>query len=482
MSKEIEDAIAVAEREARDALDRARRAARRNELASPASRSASTPGLELGSRHVGSPDRLHLGSPDRSFVRLLDGEEAGAPRQNPVDPSFTSSSLALFRSNRIYCLIVFVPLALLAEPLEWPKSVSFGLSCLGILPLAGLLGDATEQVASHTSDTLGGLLNATFGNATEVILSFFLLLDYKMTVVKVSLLGSILSNLLLVLGCACFAAGMRRSQAAFNPIAAQANCTLLQIAVLGLVVPALMSVVGQLQEQSANDLLLSRSISIVLLVLYIQYLIFQLGTHRELFEQSPKESERDGGDEPEHADGARHVDEADEVALSLHGSLAWLAVATVLVAILSEQLSGAMEEATRQWNISETFVGFVIIPIIGNAAEHSTAVLMAAKGKMDLAIGVALGSSTQVSATPPSHSAPTRPRPAASVLSRPRRRSRCSSSRRSCSWPRRWIGRSTSCSAGSRQGSHSSPRSSSRVSSPTARPTGSRGRCSSSPT
>ena len=385
MSKEIEDAIAMAEREAREALDRAQRAAKRNEMASPASRSAdSTPGVELRSHYS-------VGPPERSFVRLLDGEAALETRREKGGVSFVTASRALFSSNRIYVLLVFVPLALLAEPLGWPKSLSFGLACLAILPLAGLLGDATEQVASHTSETLGGLLNATFGNATEVILSIFLLLDYKMTVVKVSLLGSILSNLLLVLGCACFAAGMRKSQAVFNPIAAQANCTLLQIAVLGLVVPALMSMVGQLQQESANDLLLSRSISIVLLVLYIQYLVFQLGTHRALFEQAPKDASDagDGGDEEE--------DEADdEVELSLQGSVVWLGIATVLVAILSEQLSGAMADATAEWHISETFVGFVIIPIIGNAAEHSTAILMAAKGKMDLALGVALGSSTQI--------------------------------------------------------------------------------------
>ena len=162
------------------------------------------------------------------------------------------------------------------------------VACLAILPLAGLLGEATEQVALHTNDTLGGLLNATFGNATEMIVCYMCLKQNLLNVVKVSLLGSILSNTLLVLGGAILAGGVVSMTSKFNQTAAQANTTLLQISILSLVVPALMNSIGQLPEGGAHDLELSRSISIALLCLYGLYVYFQLVTHRTIFEEAEK--------------------------------------------------------------------------------------------------------------------------------------------------------------------------------------------------
>jgi Ca2+:H+ antiporter len=292
----------------------------------------------------------------------------------------------MLTSKWIYLLLLIVPVALASEKMGLSSGTIFTLCCIAILPLAGLLGDATEQVALHTSEAIGGLLNATFGNATELIVCFFALQKGLLTVVQVSLLGSILSNTLLVLGCACIAGGMLKSTISFNQTAAQANTTLLQIAILGLVVPTLMQSVGQLEVHSDVDLKLSRAISVALLILYIMYVYFQLFTHRALFEDSnAKERGEDEDDEEE-----------EEMWLTLSGGMAWLCIATACIAVLSEFLTGAIEGAAVAFGLSDTFVGFVIIPIIGNAAEHSTAIVMAAKGKMDLSFGVALGSSTQI--------------------------------------------------------------------------------------
>jgi len=283
---------------------------------------------------------------------------------------------------------VLVPFAMAANLLHWPIAIVFGLSCFAILPLAGLLGEVTEQVAIHTSETLSGLLNATFGNATELIVAIFALQHGLLTVVQVSLLGSILSNTLLVLGCACLAGGLRRDCPTFNKVAAISNATLLQIAVLGLLVPTLLEGVGQLDVYGPVDLKLSRGIAIALLILYLLYIYFQLFTHGHLFEDSS------GGDAES---GEAEEDEDEEEALfTLTGGCIWLTLVTVFIAFLSEQLTDTLEGASSAWGLGEAFVGFVILPIAGNAAEHSTAVTMAYKGKMDVALGVALGSSTQI--------------------------------------------------------------------------------------
>jgi len=220
-----------------------------------------------------------------------------------------------------------------------------------------------------------------------VIVSFFALQRGLLAVVQVSLLGSVLSNTLLVLGCSCLAGGLVQLQPKFNKSIAIANATLLQIAVTGLMVPTLLQCTGQLEIFGETDLTLARGISCVLLVLYILYCIFQLGTHRELFtEEAAAPTDDNDGEEAEE----------EEVLLSLRGGLAWLGLVTIAIAFISESLTGALEGAAVAWGLSETFVGFVILPIVGNAAEHSTAVIMAFRSKMDLALGVALGSSTQI--------------------------------------------------------------------------------------
>jgi len=323
-------------------------------------------------------------------------------------PAFLEGSKRMFTGNKLYLLLAFVPLAFLSEHLEWSDATIFGIACLAILPLAGMLGDATEQVALHTNDTLGGLLNATFGNATEVIVCYFALKADLLDVVKVSLLGSILSNTLLVLGGAILAGGIVQKTSTFNQTVAAANTTLLQISILALVVPALMKSAGQLPEGGIVDLELSRSISIALLVLYVFYVYFQLVTHKDgppsAF-KAPQEwaskTLKPSVAFPRSGNGGDSVavveeEEEEEVIFSMGGGLFWLLLATVAIAFLSELLTGSIQGAAAGIGLTQPFVGFVILPIIGNAAEHSTAITMAAKGKMDLAFGVALGSSTQI--------------------------------------------------------------------------------------
>jgi len=341
-----------------------------------------SPGHKL--QREGTLNKVH-----RRFLLVRQATPSSLMENEIPPPSFVQGSIDMIKSKPLYWLLLVVPIAFAAAPLGLNPAWVFTLCCIGILPLAGLLGDATEQVALHTNETLGGLLNATFGNATELIVCFFALQQGLLNVVQVSLLGSILSNTLLVLGCSCVAGGiMCGPQVKFNVVAAQANTTLLQIAILGLIIPTAMESVGQLVPHGSVDLQLSRTISCLLLLLYGMYVYFQLFTHRQLFETGvPVKAEADVGSASE---------EEERPLLSLRGGLLWLTGATVAIAFMSESLTGSIEAAAESFKLSQTFVGFVIIPIIGNAAEHSTAIVMAAKGKMDLAFGVALGSSTQI--------------------------------------------------------------------------------------
>ena len=224
--------------------------------------------------------------PSAKIVQPTRSASGGSPGLEPLRlakpiPAFLDGSKRMFLGNKLYTLLVFVPLAFLAEHLEFSDAAIFGMACLAILPLAGLLGEATEQVALHTNETVGGLLNATFGNATEMIVCYFALKANLLDVVKVSLLGSILSNTLLVLGGAILAGGIVQKTSTFNQTVAACNTTLLHISILALVVPALMKSVGQLPEGGVVDLELSRSISLALLVLYVLYVYFQLVTHKD---------------------------------------------------------------------------------------------------------------------------------------------------------------------------------------------------------
>ncbi len=284
--------------------------------------------------------------------------------------------------NPLNWLLVFVPVAFGLELSHAGATLVFGAACLAILPLAGLMGSATEALAVRTGATVGGLLNATFGNATELIIAFFALSAGKFAVVKASLTGSIIGNLLLVLGLSLFVGGLRYPRQTFNAQAAQTTASLLTISVIAFLVPALFDFTERSfglapSEVRIDDTHLALGVSLVLIGLYLANLVFSLVTHRDLLSES---------DDVEHAEGTWSPAVAVFVLLG----------ATVLVGFMSEYLGGSLEGFTAAFGLSEFFVGLIIIPIVGNAAEHASAVVFALKNRMGLAVTIALGSTTQI--------------------------------------------------------------------------------------
>ena len=288
-------------------------------------------------------------------------------------------------------LLVFVPVAIALRYVpSWQNQTAlFIVSALAIIPIAGWMGQATEQLAHRMGEGIGGLLNASFGNAAELIIALMALRAGHIEVVKASITGSIIGNLLLVLGVSIFAGGMRFKTQTFNKTAARASCTALILAAAALVIPTIFhfsaarSPGGWTPEAEQQ---LSLAIAIVLIATYGAILLFSLVTHKQLF----MGGEADIADSPEKA-GDNH-----EAPWSVGKAAVILFVATCTVAWVSEFLVGAVEAAQHSLGVTEVFVGVIIVAIVGNAAEHSTAVTMALKNKMDLALGIAAGSSLQI--------------------------------------------------------------------------------------
>ncbi|RYR79701.1 hypothetical protein Ahy_A01g004518 isoform B [Arachis hypogaea] len=319
---------------------------------------------------------------------------------------YRSIRLVVF-SNRLNLLMPFGPLAILVQKLTGHHGWVFGLSLLGIMPLAERLGYATEQLAFYTGDTVGGLLNATFGNATELIISLYALKSGLTRVVQLSLLGSILSNMLLVLGCAFLSGGIvfSKKEQVFNKAAATVNSGLLLMAVMGLLFPAVLHYTRTEVHFGKSELALSRFSSCVMLVAYAAYLFFQLRNQSGLYISANEVGgivwlllprslyymfmyKRETGDNS-------NDDESPEI--SKWESIIWLSVMTAWISILSEYLVGAIEGASNSWNIPVTFISVILLPLVGNAAEHASAIMFAMKDKLDISLGVAIGSSTQIS-------------------------------------------------------------------------------------
>jgi Ca2+:H+ antiporter len=274
-------------------------------------------------------------------------------------------------------MLVFVPVSIVLELLHADPVWVFSASGLAIIPLAGLMGKATEHLAEHVGAGLGGLLNATFGNAAELIIGFMALKAGLIDVVKASITGSIIGNALLVLGGAVVVGGLKHQTQYFNRTAASVGVTLLSLSTIGLVVPAIfhMVVAG---HPAAHEQELSLEIAVVLFLSYILSLIFSLRTHRHLYV----------GEASQAGDEALGVE-----TWSQRKSMVVLMLSTLVVAVMSELLVGAVEHTARALGMTDVFIGVVLVAIVGNAAEHSTAVLMAAKNQMDLAINIAIGSS-----------------------------------------------------------------------------------------
>lgn len=287
------------------------------------------------------------------------------------------STTSLFRfENTLQLLLLAIPVALFLRLRGANDEVAiFVLSSLSIVPLAGLMGKATEHLAEHMGAGGGGLLNATFGNAAELIIALMALRAGLQDVVKASITGSIIGNILLVLGLAILVGGLRHRTLRFNAVASGVATTLLMLAATGLVVPTFYYNMG---GERAYEL--SFEIAIVLFATYILYLVFSLGTHGHLYQ-----GETGASDAGERGSG-----------WSRKRALLVLLVSTAFVALMSELLVGSLEQAAATLGMTEVFVGVILVAVIGNAAEHSTAVLVALKNKMDLAMNVAVGSSLQV--------------------------------------------------------------------------------------
>lgn len=301
---------------------------------------------------------------------------------------FMSIRVVVF-SSKLNLLMPFGPLAVLVHGLSDHNGWVFFLTLLGITPLAERLGYATEQLSFYTGDTVGGLLNATFGNATELIISIYALKSGMIRVVQQSLLGSILSNMLLVLGCAFFCGGIvfNNKQQVFNKAIAVLNSGLLLMAVMGLLFPAVLHFTHTEVHFGRSELALSRFSSCIMLLAYAGYLVFQLKSQKDLYM-----SIAEGGTLPEEGSDD---DEGPEI--SKWESVIWLSILTAWIAILSEYLVDAIEGASIVWKMPVSFISVILLPIVGNAAEHASAIMFAMKDKLDISLGVAIGSSTQIS-------------------------------------------------------------------------------------
>lgn len=274
---------------------------------------------------------------------------------------------------RMEWLLAFIPIAIVLDIVDANPVAVFVCAALAILPLAGEIGTATEDIALRSGPRIGGLLNATFGNLTEMIVAFFLILKGELEVVKASLTGSIIGNVLLVLGLAFLLGGWKRVEQQFSRAAVGLYTGSLVIAVVGLLMPALFALSPE--GTHAHNEAVSIGVASVLISVYVLGMVFSFRTHKSLFSPVlPDETPR----------------------WSFRKALGLLGLATVAVAFMSEILVGALEPTVESLGMSKLFVGLIVVPIIGNAAEHASAVLMAMKDKMEVAVEIAIGSSTQI--------------------------------------------------------------------------------------
>jgi Ca2+:H+ antiporter len=279
------------------------------------------------------------------------------------------------RIPRYWWLLLLAPASWIAKLAIHNDLLTFFTTAGAVIPLAGLIGRSTDQLAMHAGPRLGGLLNATFGNVTELIVAIFLVLDDEFEVVKASLIGSIIGNLLLVLGLAMLLGGLRHEEQMFNARSAGVHATSLALAVVGLLMPALFVLLEQGQHGFVQREVVSVTIALVLITLYASALVFTLVTHQHLF---------------------RTPAEEDRPTWPVRTAVLVLVAATVVVALQSELLVGALDATVADLGLSRFFVGLILIPIIGNAAEHGSAVFFALKDKLDVSLEIAIGSSTQI--------------------------------------------------------------------------------------
>ncbi|MEB3308775.1 MAG: calcium/proton exchanger [Snowella sp.] len=294
----------------------------------------------------------------------------------------------MFNKNTIFLiLLVFLPIAIAAHYLAWGETLVFITAALAIIPLAAFMGLATEEIAVVVGPNLGGLLNATFGNATELIIALVALKAGLIDVVKATLTGSIIGNLLLVMGFAMLLGGLRYKEQEFQPAASRMNASVMNLAVISILLPTAVEYTSTgIGEDSIQKL--SVAVAIVLIVVYGLSLLFSMKTHAYLYDVGVAELE---GNETESSEA-----EPEHAKPNLWLWVIVLLVVTLGVAIASELLVESLEVATESLGLSSLFTGVILLPIIGNAAEHATAITVAMKNKMDLSVSVVMGSSLQI--------------------------------------------------------------------------------------
>ncbi|HEY9769924.1 MAG TPA: calcium/proton exchanger [Coleofasciculaceae cyanobacterium] len=287
----------------------------------------------------------------------------------------------MFNKNTIFLvLLLFIPVSIAAHFLEWGETTVFITAALGIIPLAGYMGTATEEIAVVTGPNIGGLLNATFGNATELILAFIALKAGLVGVVKATITGSIISNLLLVMGFSMLLGGLRFKEQKFQSTVARLNASSMNLAVIALLLPtAVQYTSAGIEEQTLQNL--SVAVAGILILVYLLTLLFSMKTHAYLCDVGDVVLDEGGEGEPK---------------VNLPFWISILLLVTLAVAVESELLVDSLEAATSNLGLSALFTGVILLPIIGNAAEHATAVSVAMKDKMDLSVSVAVGSSMQI--------------------------------------------------------------------------------------
>ncbi|KAI5303379.1 Eukaryotic peptide chain release factor GTP-binding subunit [Ascosphaera pollenicola] len=350
----------------------------------------------------------------------LDRSSSQDSARPPKQYTFGGQLRFIVFSSWLNLLLFAVPVGIALNFVNVNSVAVFVVNFLAIIPLAAMLSNATEEIALRTGETIGGLLNATFGNAVELIVSLIALFKDEYVIVQTSLIGSMLSNLLLVMGMCFFFGGICRVEQNFNVTVAQTASSMLSLAVGSLIIPTAFHEWSDAGNVGIAQI--SRGTSILLLIVYGCYLFFQLKTHIDMYNAPSPKSEklkwnkvnqgdvsrtiaqagstiafaggRDGVRIAEDAGGEE--DEAEEPQLQTWVAILTLVISTVLVALCAEFMVGSINDLTNTGHISETFVGLILLPIVGNAAEHVTAVTVAMKDKMDLAIGVAVGSSMQI--------------------------------------------------------------------------------------
>ncbi|XP_076916804.1 vacuolar cation/proton exchanger 3-like [Bidens hawaiensis] len=309
--------------------------------------------------------------------------------------SFVSTLYEVILGTKLSVLFLAVPAAVAARYLRLSQPWIFSMSLVGLIPLAERVSFLTEQISFYTGATVGGLLNATCGNATELIIAIFALLQNKIDVVKYSLLGSILSNLLLVLGTSLLCGGLANisTNQKFDRKQSDVNISLLLMALLCNIMPMLYKYAAAYDQNVDADvanvakatLYLSRACSIIMLLGYFAYLAFQLWSHNNIFESQEEDVEDD-----------LDTSKDESPVIGLWGGIICLTGMTAVITLLSEYLVDTIEVASTSWGVPLSFISIILLPIVGNAAEHAGAIIFAFKNKLDITLGVALGSATQI--------------------------------------------------------------------------------------